>query len=1150
MLNCHSPQKLYSFPAQRTLSQLPTAKKIRQVLQSARSCLEDMDKAVEELQGKSAEPPEQNEKGMSPRKSRKRGRSAKEHEQVEVAPKAAPKSMLEEESFVGMLMSAVLLPVKLPKLPLLLKAAAEGREYTENVSQCLLLANRPVSIGKLDELMETAGVCPLFDFLYISTVNYHRSPLRFGCFFLLKRITPESVGVRTKAAGRVERLRQRALAWQTGAQELLKTDPRDSESEAAGAGTHVEQLQEILEEAREVQAKIERIGVSGLPEIDVMDSIVSRLECLLDALKMLDGQSERQSATQAEAVVEAMEEDGEQENDKPCLDLASFKQLGAELIAAVSNAPEEATSTQLERCLSVSLNANLTRVRRVIQEADELQRQAKSAMQAPTAVSFLEAWLERAQRNPVALDVEHRAVSELMQQYKQWQGQVLAELPSDAEESQGVVRTVQALKALIALARAGLEHGRVDVRATPIFEALVKHAQHVNQVLEATTSACELCTKTHSAWTMATAKAQPSCSADLRAMTTLQQKLQSLGLHQSAQGIATARWAWRLAVREECRTGLMIGRLVQLASRIKHLNAMNVDAPDADTQAFAARQQASWGACKERRQIESMVKVARKCQRDARQLLSRAKQGNKPVDTLELLVALKAAEQSPVHVPEIARLQELQQASAALELKAAELLARCRSADDTVCRSEFFQVLEECRAVGVTSLHCERLEALQASVDVTDLSMELLFSPRPKDMSLSHFFETILGRDPDVLSSAATSSSAAADAPSGEAAPEASTPAADAADEEEAGDGEEEDEGGLYCICQEPYNSRRLMLGCDKCDQWFHASCVNVSKAQAKESKEFTCPACADYLGVPYAFRAVVHSVPTPSLLSVAFVVNRAHEMRAAHGRVVSAEYDQLEKVLELVSRRQTCFIERIAQAMGGPVAAARLGGPQHDFSWVDAFSQTFGVRDNLAWARSWLVWCRKSQQLLTSSEPPSEQALMKHIAAVPITKVAPPDAVELALLQALGGGLTQLLENTGNALLRALAQKMPSQEAVAQSLANRAKLLQKQHTQRQQMQADVTQKLNSMPVPPIPVAAMMPPKAEPAPVKKQEEAPAADDEVQELFCLCRTPYQEGDFMLACDGCDGWFHPRCIGLMGPALEQAQAADSWRCSQCR
>ena len=40
----------------------------------------------------------------------------------------------------------------------------------------------------------------------------------------------------------------------------------------------------------------------------------------------------------------------------------------------------------------------------------------------------------------------------------------------------------------------------------------------------------------------------------------------------------------------------------------------------------------------------------------------------------------------------------------------------------------------------------------------------------------------------------------------------------------------------LYCICQEPYDDRRFMIACDKCDDWFHGRYVYLNMNLGVES--------------------------------------------------------------------------------------------------------------------------------------------------------------------------------------------------------------------------------------------------------------------------------------------------------------------------
>ena len=49
----------------------------------------------------------------------------------------------------------------------------------------------------------------------------------------------------------------------------------------------------------------------------------------------------------------------------------------------------------------------------------------------------------------------------------------------------------------------------------------------------------------------------------------------------------------------------------------------------------------------------------------------------------------------------------------------------------------------------------------------------------------------------------------------------------------------------LFCTCQKPYEQGVYMVGCDKCDGWFHPKCVNISEADAEVLQPF-CPLDAE----------------------------------------------------------------------------------------------------------------------------------------------------------------------------------------------------------------------------------------------------------------------------------------------------------------
>lgn len=52
------------------------------------------------------------------------------------------------------------------------------------------------------------------------------------------------------------------------------------------------------------------------------------------------------------------------------------------------------------------------------------------------------------------------------------------------------------------------------------------------------------------------------------------------------------------------------------------------------------------------------------------------------------------------------------------------------------------------------------------------------------------------------------------------------------------------------------------------------------------------------------------------------------------------------------------------------------------------------------------------------------------------------------------------------------------------------------------------------------------------------------------VYCVCKTDGNDGKFMVACDGCDGWFHPLCVGTTKPKIDRlTRAGLKFLCPDC-
>ncbi|GBE78286.1 hypothetical protein SCP_0111690 [Sparassis crispa] len=50
----------------------------------------------------------------------------------------------------------------------------------------------------------------------------------------------------------------------------------------------------------------------------------------------------------------------------------------------------------------------------------------------------------------------------------------------------------------------------------------------------------------------------------------------------------------------------------------------------------------------------------------------------------------------------------------------------------------------------------------------------------------------------------------------------------------------------LYCVCKTSYDEDRVMIACDRCDEWYHTQCVNMPDVEVDLVDQFICPPCIE----------------------------------------------------------------------------------------------------------------------------------------------------------------------------------------------------------------------------------------------------------------------------------------------------------------
>ncbi|KAI0374210.1 hypothetical protein BV20DRAFT_936099 [Pilatotrama ljubarskyi] len=64
------------------------------------------------------------------------------------------------------------------------------------------------------------------------------------------------------------------------------------------------------------------------------------------------------------------------------------------------------------------------------------------------------------------------------------------------------------------------------------------------------------------------------------------------------------------------------------------------------------------------------------------------------------------------------------------------------------------------------------------------------------------------------------------------------------AQEEAEEDEEEVVDDKLYCICKTKYDEDKVMIACDRCDEWYHTRCLKMNDLEVDLIDQFVCPPC------------------------------------------------------------------------------------------------------------------------------------------------------------------------------------------------------------------------------------------------------------------------------------------------------------------
>ncbi|KAF8078581.1 hypothetical protein FPV67DRAFT_1465728 [Lyophyllum atratum] len=115
--------------------------------------------------------------------------------------------------------------------------------------------------------------------------------------------------------------------------------------------------------------------------------------------------------------------------------------------------------------------------------------------------------------------------------------------------------------------------------------------------------------------------------------------------------------------------------------------------------------------------------------------------------------------------------------------------------------------------------------------------------PKPKTSDASLSATATKSKGAGSKKPAASRSRSTSVMPSGSAGPESNETKAEKQEEEEESDPEDDK---LYCVCKTKYDEDRVMIACDRCDDWYHTQCVNMPDLEVDLVDQFICPPCIE----------------------------------------------------------------------------------------------------------------------------------------------------------------------------------------------------------------------------------------------------------------------------------------------------------------
>ncbi|KAI8106581.1 hypothetical protein M9435_001123 [Picochlorum sp. BPE23] len=332
----------------------------------------------------------------------------------------------------------------------------------------------------------------------------------------------------------------------------------------------------------------------------------------------------------------------------------------------------------------------------------------------------------------------------------------------------------------------------------------------------------------------------------------------------------------------------------------------------------------------------------------------------------------------------------------------------------------------------------------------------------------------------------------------------------------------DDDEGVLFCLCQQSSVADSAMVACDYCSDWYHTSCIGFREGglASLKSSTFLCPICAAVDDVNNPLSETIRSLKPVKLASrdkLVSILETCEQMPIISDieirvRRTLQKFDDWSNHAIAIAQRQretlsssandSGFSESVFRQLIKSALAIEIDG----FKFAEIFLQVLRVTK---WRANAHAFMKQAQNPSAADEPrkPSMETLRGIYESSRVIGISAKDPV-VNLIKIAWDEAVQW---------KALADSAIKEIKEARNCNN------PRFYSIQSRVNDLIRSGKSLPIPPHDEIVIL----------REYSVP---------YCLCREISDENSILIECEKCQEWYHFECVGLKTPKPQKSSTGE--------